>query len=204
MKSNLKFFLLAPFFMAILCESVDDTCGVESPEAYVVNVENIAESYAVDETIFINSQISSQLVNTCTPGTEPELIVDNTIFIDGVFVLKLNSSLTNLNAEVSQDYTVIYSIGEAANIDACTNSIRYLPELADDNSTYNYRLGISINTPGDYCIVNAQNNAFNTEQENNAQIFDAYNTLGDVIKFSNCGTTFTRNGTDNFYFFTVE
>lgn len=204
MKSNLKFILLAPLFMAILCESDNDDCRLEQREAYIVNVENIADTYAIDEPIFINSQISSELVNFCTPGNEPELIVDNTIFIDGVFVLKLNNTLANLNAEVSQDFTVTYSLGEAYNNNFCLNAIRYLPELADDNSTYNYRLGISINTPGDYCIVYAQNNAFNTEQENNAQIFDTYNTLGDVIKFSNCGITFTRNGTDGFYFFTVE
>ena len=40
--------------------------------------------------------------------------------------------------------------------------------------------------------------------ENNAQIFDDYNTLGDVIKFSNCGDVYTRNGTDGHYFFSVE
>jgi hypothetical protein len=204
MKSNLKFLLLAPLFMAILCEDDDYICGLEQPEAYIVNVENSAETYAVNEMIFINSQISSNLVNSCTPETEPELIVDNTVFIDGVFVLKLNNSLSGLNAEVSQGFEVTYNLGEAFNGDFCSNAIRYLPELSNDNLTYNYRLGISITTPGDYCIVNVYNNTFNTEQENNAQIFEVYNTLGDVIKFSNCGDVYTRNGTEDFYFFSVQ
>ena len=204
MKSNLKFLMLAPFFMAILCESVDDTCGIEDPEAYVVNVENIAESYAVDETIFINSQVSSMLINSCTPSDEPELIADRTVFLDALFMLKLNNTLTDFNAEISQEYEVTYELGEAFNGNYCLNAIEYLPELADDNLTYNYRFGVSINTPGDYCIVNARNSMLNTGQENNAQIFDNYNTLGDVIKFSDCGNNYTRNGTDGFYFFTVE
>ena len=204
MKSNLKFILLAPFFLAILCESDDDDCGLEQREAYIVNVENIADTYAIDEPIFINSQISSELVNFCTPGNVPEIIVDNTIFIDGVFVLKLNNTLANLNAEVSQDFTVAYNLGEAYNDSFCLNAIRCLPELADDNLTYNYRLGIAISSPGDYCIVNTFDSNFNLEQDNNAQIFEEYNTLGDVIKFSDCETTYTRIGTDGFYFFTVE
>ena len=45
MKSNLKFILLAPFFMAILCESDDYECSLEQREAYIVNVENIADSF---------------------------------------------------------------------------------------------------------------------------------------------------------------
>lgn len=204
MKSNLKFLLLAPLFMAFQCESDDDPCGLEQPEAYIVNVENTAETYAVNDVIFINSSISSELVDRCSPENEPELVVDNTLFIDGVFVLKLNSSLADLNAEVSQDFEVTYNLGEAFNGDFCLNAIAYLPELSNDNLTYNYRLGISITTPGDYCIVNAYNNRFNADQENNAQIFDDYNTLGDVIKFSNCGDVYTRNGTDGHYFFSVE
>ena len=204
MKSNLKFLFLAPFFMAILCESEDDTCGVDEPETYIVNVENISDTYVVDETVFINSQTSSQLVNTCTSGTEPELIVDNAVFLDALFVLKLNNTLTNLNAEISQNYEVAYDLGDSFNGNYCLNAIEYLPELSNDNLTYNYRFGVSISEPGDYCIVNARNSVFNADQENNAQVFDAYNTLGDVIKFTDCGNTYTRNGTNGFYFFTVE
>jgi hypothetical protein len=204
MKKNLKFLLLAPFLMAILCESDDDTCGFSEPDTYIVNVENSAETYIVGETIWLNSQVSSELSYSCNDNNDQELVLDNTLFLDGLFILKLNNSLTNLNAQVSQDFTVAYDIGAVFFGNYCSEFFEYLPELSDDNLTYNYRLGISMSEPGDYCIVNARNSFFNLDQENNAQVFTSYNTLDDTIKFENCGVTYTRNGTQGYYFFTIQ
>ena len=204
MKKNIKFLLLAPFLMAILCESDDNTCGLSDPDSYIINVENVAGNYSIGEIFWLNSEISSELFNYCNDDNEQEIIVDNTIFLDALFILKLNNSLTDLNAEVSQDFNVTYDIGEAFNGDYCLDAIEYLPELSNDNLTYKYRFGLSINSPGEYCIVNARNSSFNLEQENNAQIFEPYNTLNNTIKFTNCGNTYTRNGTQDYYFFTIN
>jgi hypothetical protein len=204
MKKNFKFLLLAPLLMAILCESDDYTCGLSEPESYIVNVENVADNYDISETFWLNSEVSSELFNYCNATNEQEIIVDNSIFIDGLFVLKLNNSLAGLNAEVSLDFNVTYDLGDAFNGNYCIEALEYLPKLSDDNLTYKYRFGLSINAPGDYCIVNARNSFFNTEQENNDQIFEPYNTLNNTIKFTNCGNTYTRNGTQDYYFFTVN
>ena len=203
MKRNFKFLLLAPLLMAILCESDDYTCGLSEPENYIINVENIAENYAIGETFWLNSETSSLLFNSCNDNDEQELVIDNTVFIDGLFILKLNNSLTGLNADVSQDFNVTYDLGNAFNGNYCLEALEYLPELSDDNLTYKYRFGLSINSPGDYCIVNVRSSSFNLEQENNDQIFEPYNTLNNTIKFINCGDTYTRNQTQG-YFFSVQ
>lgn len=203
MKKHLKFIVLAPLFMAVLCEDATDECGLEDPEVYEINVENIVETYAVDQTIWLNAQISSMLVDYCTEATTPELITDTQVFLDGLFVLKLVNQ-TEVNAEVFTDATISYDIGEPFSFNVCSEAIDYLPELTNDNLFYEYRLGISINTTGDYCIVNARNNVFSTENQNNADIFDSYNTLENQIKFKSCNITFTRNGTDGHYFFRVQ
>lgn len=203
MKRNLKFLLLSPFLMAILCEPEEDICGIDNPESYIVNVENNAESYEQNETIWLNARTTSMLIDSCTDLQEPELITDAEVFLDGLFVLKLNNS-SMLNAQIFNDAEVIYDIGEAYSFNSCSNAINCLPELTDDNQFYQYRLGISVNTPGDYCIVNARDSYFNLEQENNANIFSSYNTLEDRIRFQNCGDTYTRNGTDGFYFFSIN
>ncbi len=205
MKKNLKFLLLAPFLMAILCKSDDDVCGLSDPEDYVINVENIAETYAISETIWLNSEISSELINTCNGMNEKEIVLEAQKFRDALFLLKLNNNLSNLNAEVSQDFEVIYDVGDPFNGDYCLDAFEFLPKLTDDNLTYKYRLGLSINSPGDYCIVSANSLRFlNIEQENNDQLFEAYNTLNNTIKFASCENIFTRNGTQDSYFFTVE
>ena len=203
MKRNLKFLLLSPLLMAILCEPEDDVCGVDNPDSYIVNVENNAETYEQNETIWLNARTTSMLIDFCTETEEPELITNAEVFLDGLFVLKLNNS-SMLNAQVFNDAEVIYDIGEAYSFNSCSNAINFLPQLTDDNQFYQYRLGISFNTPGDYCIVNARDSYFILEQENNANIFSSYNTLEDRIRFQNCGDTYTRNGTDGFYFFSIN
>ncbi|GAA4970764.1 hypothetical protein [Algibacter aquimarinus] len=203
MKKYLKFVAIAPLFMAVLCEEDLDNCGFESPEAYTLNVENTATTYAANETIWLNAETSSMLVDFCNDTETPELVTDRELFIDGLFILKLNNQ-TDLNAEVFTDATINFDIGELFTFNTCAESTNYVPELTDDNQFYQYRLGVSVNTPGDYCMVSAYSNAFNLNTENNAQIFEAYNTLNDEIKFESCNTVFTRTGTDGHYFFTIE
>lgn len=202
MKNYLKVVVLAPCLLAAFCDPLDE-CGLDSPETYIVNVENISETYAENETIWLRAQTSSKLIDGCTETTEPELITDPEVFIDGLFVLKLNNA-SELNAQVFTNVAVSYDIGEIYTFNACSNAINYLPELTDDNLYYEYRLGFSIGTPGDYCIVSARDSFFNTDNQNNAGIFDAYNTLDDKIKFENCEDIYTRNGTDGHYFFRIQ
>lgn len=190
--------------MSFQCDDDLDICGYEEPEPFIINVENINNTYALDETIWLNSEISSMLINFCTENEAPELVTDANLFLDGLFVLKLNNDLSDLNAQVSDNVTITYSLGEAFEWDLCLNSIDYLPELTQDNMSYAYRLGIAVSSPGDYCIVNARNSRFNTLQDNNDQIFSAYNTLNDRILFEDCGTTYTRNETENYYFFSIQ
>lgn len=204
MKKHLKFLALAPCLFAALCDPIDDGCGIVEPEAYEVNVENISEVYAQNQTIWINSKTSSMLVDPCTSEEEPELITDREVFIDGFFVLKLSDNLIDLNAEVITDVNITYDIGESYNFNSCSEAIHYLPVLTGDSQFYEYRIGISIALPGDYCIVNARDSFYNSEEENNAQIYSPYNILDDRIKFDSCGDTYTRIGTDDFYFFRVE
>lgn len=203
MNKNLKFVFIAPLFMAVLCDPNEDACGLKAPEAFVLNVENTTETYAVNETIWLNAQISSMLVDFCTDTETPELVTDPQVFIDGVFILKLNNQ-AELNAQVVTDADVNFDIGEPFSFNSCLESINCLPELTEDKQFYHYRIGVSINTPGDYCIVNAINNALNPIIPNNAQIFETYNTLEDKIKFQSCNTTFTRNGTVGHYFFRIQ
>lgn len=204
MKKSLKFIFLAPLFLAVLCEDDLDKCGLEEPETYIVNTENIAESYSSGETIWVNSEISSELINYCNSEDEKEIIFDDFIFLDALFVLKLGSSLSEFNAQIAEGVEVTYDIGDEYKGDYCLDAIEFLPALTEDNLLYQYRLGLAISTPGDYCIVNARNSSFNLEQENNDQIFEAYNTLNNTIKFENCDNTYTRNGTEGFYFFRVQ
>lgn len=60
-QKNLKFLLLAPFLMAILCESDDVICAVFAPENLILNVENIADSYNDGEIINRSGELSSGL-----------------------------------------------------------------------------------------------------------------------------------------------
>ncbi len=204
MKNYFKFLVMSPLLFAVLCEEDTDICGYSDPEAYVVNVENSQETYAVGETFWINSEIASTLSNACN-NDETTFVNDNLYFRDAIFILKLNNGLTNLNAEVTQDFNVVYDIGEAYNGDYCLEALEFLPQLSADSQTYNYRLGLSINQPGDYCIVSALNEAFtNVMQQNNPQVFEPYDTLDNKIKFFSCGNTYTRYGTENNYFFKVQ
>ncbi|WP_298343116.1 hypothetical protein [uncultured Algibacter sp.] len=204
MKKYLKFVAIAPLFMAVLCEEdQEENCGFEPPEAYTVNIENTATTYAANETIWLNAQTSSMLIDNCSETENIELVTDSELFIDGLFILKLNNQ-TDLNAEVFTDATINFDIGELFTFNACVESISYIPELTDNNQFYQYRLGVSVNTPGDYCVVSAYSNAFNLNTENNAQIFEAYNTLNDEIRFESCNTVFIRTGIDGHYFFRVQ
>ena len=55
MEKNLKFLLLAPCLMAILCEDVDDDCNFFEPEVYTLNVENNTDVYAQNEAILLEA-----------------------------------------------------------------------------------------------------------------------------------------------------
>ncbi len=203
MKKHLKFIFLAPLLFAAICDPAEDSCSVEDLEPYTLIVENVAETYGTNDTIWLDGQISSMLVNFCTNTNEPELITDVLVFQDGVFILKLNNQ-PELNAEVFTNVAISFDIGEPFNFNTCSEAITYLPELSENSLSYEYRFGISINVPGDYCIVSAMNNEFNLESQNNSQIFNSYNTLDNQIKFQSCDITFTRVGTDGHYFFTIE
>ncbi|WP_299122515.1 hypothetical protein [uncultured Winogradskyella sp.] len=199
MKKNLKFLLLAPLLMAILCgeEGDDFPCASVAPE-FFLEVENISESYDIDETIWIESEATSVLLNGC-PGEDVREVLG-----DGIFVLKLTNQLENLNAVVVQNYNVIYEFGSEYNTNFCFEYISYVPEYSENELAYKFRLGISINQPGDYCFVNARDSYFNLEQENNSEIFAPYDVLNNTIKFNSCAETFTRNGTQTHYFFRVN
>ena len=200
---KLKFLCLAPCFLAAICDPADDPCGLSEPENYVITVENISKFYAVNETIWLNSEVSSKLFNSCDESENEEIIYDSAVFLDGIFVLKLNNQ-SEFNAIIVPELTVNYDVGTNFSNDRCIEAINYLPILSSDNSFYNYRVGVSINAPGDYCIVSARSSLFNSDDENNAEIFEAYNTLDNKIKFNSCETILTRNGTEGHYFFTIQ
>ncbi len=196
--------MLLIVLMALSCDSVDnDICGFERPDPFVASIENVSETYATDEAIFLTGEISSMVPNTCNQNNTPDLVTDNTLLRDAIFVLKLNDSLFELNAEIVGNIEVNYIIGEQFN-SSCFGAIEYVPELSEDNLIYSYRLSITISEPGDYVIVNGFNLVYTTEENNNVQIFEPYNTLGNIIKFDGCDNTFTRVGTQDQYFFTVE
>lgn len=203
MKNNFKYLYFAPLFMAVLCDPIEDECALADTESYIVNVEDIKETYTSNETIWLNAQTTSMLIDYCTEGEEPELIEDVLVFLDGLFVLKLNNS-SALNAEVYDTPTVTYDIGEEYSFNGCKDAINFIPVLSDDELFYEYRLGIAIETPGDYCIVNARNSYFNLDAENNSQIFQEYDILEDKIKWNSCQTTYTRNRTEGYYFFKIQ
>jgi hypothetical protein len=204
MTSKFRILLLVPFLMAMQCDEDEIPCGVEFTNNYSVNVENINETYASGETIWFNAEVSSELNNSCN-NNQSEVIFDSTIFATGFFVLKLTDEFDNLNAKVVQDFNVTYSIGEELSSNFCVEFVYFIPELSEDNLTYNYRVGIEVSEPGDYCVVAAFSNNFdNLQQENNAQIFESYNSLDNDIKFMSCNNTITRNGTDGHYFFSVN
>jgi hypothetical protein len=204
MKNKLIGLCLAPFLMAIQCEEDEVACGVEFTNNYSVNVENTSETYASGETVWFNGEVSSELENSCNDN-QPEVVFDSTLFTTGFFVLKLTDEFVNLNAELVQDYDVTYSVGEELNPNYCAEFVYFTTELSEDNLTYSYRVGISVNAPGDYCVVAAFRNDFdNLQQDNNDQIFEPYNSLEDNIKFESCNNTYTRNGTDGHYFFSVN
>ncbi|WP_282042884.1 hypothetical protein [Winogradskyella flava] len=204
MKKHLKFLVLAPCLFAVLCEEDDLVCGYSEPETYTLNIENISEVYPADETIWLNAETSALLFDICDEDEELEAVDNPEQFASGMFILKLNSELGDLNAEIAQDYSVGYTLGEGFNIVSCLEAITVIPVLSADNQTYNYRLGLSVSTPGDYCIVNTFNNNFNIEGTNNSDIFGPYNTLDNRIRFQNCEDIFTRTGTEGHFFFSVE
>ncbi|BAO77651.1 hypothetical protein WPG_3421 [Winogradskyella sp. PG-2] len=192
--------------MSVICDPFDDeiACGYSDPEIYTIDIENTSEIYTENETIFLNAQTSSMLFDECDETEELMVIDDATEFNGGFFLLKLNNELSGLNAQLVEDYSVEYSLGEPFLVGNCLKSIRSLPVLSDDNLTYNYRLGLSVSNPGDYCIVNTNNFNFNIEVENNAQVYNTYNTLDNEIKFNRCGDVYTRTGTEGHYFFRVQ
>ncbi len=202
MKKHLKFLFLIPFLFAVVCESDDFICEIVKTEQYILNVENINETYSQTDIIWINSQIGSILIDSCTESNSPELITDIEIFQDGFFILRLGD-FANLNAQVVDDATIIYDIGSVFNSDSC-NDVQFVPELTADNQFYRYRIGINITVPGDYCIVNARDSFFNRQNENNDQIFAPYDILNNEIRFQDCGNTFVRNNILAHYFFRVN
>ena len=190
--------------MAMQCDEDEIPCGVEFSNNYSVTIENINETYSAGETIWLNAEVSSELDNSCN-NNQPEVVFDSAIFATGFFVLKLTNELDNLNAEVVGDYNVIFNVGEAFSSIYCVEFVYFTPELSEDSLTYNYSVGISVNEPGDYCVVAAfRNNFDDLPQENNAQIFEPYNSLDNNIKFMSCNNIYTRNGTDGQYFFSVD
>lgn len=204
MTSKFRILLLVPFLMAMQCDEDEISCGVEFTNNYSVTIENINDTYPSGETIWFNVEVSSELDNSCN-NNQPEVVFDSTIFATGFFVLKLTNELVNLNAELVQNVNVSYSVGEELSSIYCVEFIYFTPELSEDNLTYNYRVGISIDEPGDYCVVPAFSNNFdNLQEDNNVQIFETYNSLGDDIKFTSCNSTYTRSGTDGQYFFSVD
>ncbi len=203
MRRNLKFIFLAPLLFAAICDPIDDECYIEDPDPFVVNVENIASTYAPNEIIWLNAQTTAMLEDFCTETEGPELIEGRDFFLDGLFVLRLTAG-SDLNSEVVMDAVVNYDIGEAFSFGVCTDGIYVLPELSTDNLFYKYSIGISVNEPGDYCVVNAKFSNFNFDLENNSAIFAAYNTLDNKIKFENCGDIYTRDGTEGYYFFSIQ
>ncbi|MDP5082065.1 MAG: hypothetical protein NWP87_05360, partial [Winogradskyella sp.] len=190
MTAKFRILLLIPFLMAFQCEEDEIPCGVEFANNYTVNVENINETYASSETIWFNGEVSSELDNSCN-NNRPEVVFDSTIFVTGFFVLKLTNEFVNLNAEVVQDFNVTYSTGEELSRNFCVEFVYFTPELSEDNLSYNYRVGISIDEQGDYCIVPAFSDNFGMLQQNNNQIFAPYDKLDDNIKFTSCGATYT-------------
>lgn len=203
MKRHLKFIFLAPLLLAALCDPFDDFCTVEDPEKYTLNIENNASSYGSGETIWLQARTSSMLINYCSETEGAELINDPEIFLGGLFLLKLNDS-SEFNAQIFNDANVIYDVGEMYSFNACSNSINVLPALSADSVFYRFRIGITVDEPGDYCIVNAINNNFNISNENNDSIFQPYNNFDDQIHFNNCGDTYIRTGTEGHYFFTIQ
>jgi len=204
MRKNRKFLVLLLCLCSAICDPIDDACGFDEPESYQVTIENVAETYLQNETIWVSAQTSSMLIDFCTDNNDSVIIEDAALFTDGLFVLKLNDNLEGLNAEVVLDASITYSKGQSLTFDACSDAISHTPVITDDNLTYEYRLGLSVTSPGDYCIVSATANNFDLSVVNNAFIFENYNNLDDKIKFLSCGITFIRDGTDGHYFFRVE
>lgn len=142
-------------------------------------------------------------LNSCFDEGDSEIIYDNDIFENGLFTLKLTVRLEIINATVVQDYEVVYSESSAISDNNCSDYIYFFPDLSKNQLTYNYRQGVSINAPGDYCIVNSLTCNFNVDQENNLEIFEPYNSLDHIIKFNSCEIEFTRSEIQNYYFLRV-
>ena len=203
MRKFLKYLVLAACVMTVSCNDDDDAfCGLENPERFIAQIETVSETYAVDEPLFINGEVSSMVFNSCDGGNF-ELITNNLVFRDALFVLKLKEDVDGFNADVVDDVEVTYFTGEELD-STCNGAIEFAPELSGDNNTYNYRLSLAVSEPGDYVIINGFNLVFTDEANNNAQIFDTYNTLDNFITFEACDNIFTREGTDDFYFFTIQ
>ncbi|MGC6431569.1 MAG: hypothetical protein ACON5F_11050 [Jejuia sp.] len=203
MKKNLKFLFLTPLLFAAICDPADDPCGFEDPETYTLSIDNIKETYASNEKIWLNAETTAFLLDYCTETEAPELIEDAQIFLGGLFILKLNNT-ENLNAEVFKTVDVTYDVGEMFSFNGCSEEISVLPTLSDDSLFYKFRIGVSIDTAGDYCIVNARDNNFSFSQENNVAVFETYNTLDNKIKFNSCDLVYTRDGTNGHYFFKIQ
>ena len=205
MKKYLKFLILAPCLMAVLCEDIDDDvpCGLLDPEPFVAEIETLSATYDVDEPIFIYGETSSLVTNTCNVDAEPDLVTDSSFFRDAIFVLRLKEDSDGFNAEVVENVDVTYIIGEERQ-PSCVGIIEYNPELSEDNFAYMYRISLAVSEPGDYVIVSANNFVYSAEVANNSEIFETYNTLDNSIIFAGCSNTFFRFGTDDFYFFTIQ
>lgn len=123
---------------------------------------------------------------------------------NGLFLLKLTDQLESVNATIYNDYTITYLNGSDFSTNYCSDFMGFVPELIENESVFKYRIGISVNQPGDYCIVNAFDGYFNFEQENNSEIFLPYDSLENTIKFNSCGSLYIRDGTQGYYFFSVN
>lgn len=196
--------MLAPCLLAVFCDPEEGICGLDDPEPFVINVDNISESYTTTEPIWLDGETSSFVLNDCTDTDETELVLDESVFLEGLFILRLGNENQSLNATVANNYSIAIETGESFTGNYCLDAIEFIPELSDNQDTYNYRLGITITEPGNYCIVNARNSFFDFNDDNNAEIFQDYNTLeDDKIKFVNCDITYTREGINGFYFFRI-
>ncbi len=203
MKKKILLILILPLIVATQC-SEDDACvGIQEFGGYNIIVENTQTVYDLNETIWLNATVSSSLFNDCTQSDE--ISTDATLFIDSIFIVKLISSDTEINSEITS-VNAIFDIGSEFNFSVCSNSINITPVISDDEQEFKYRLGIEIAEPGDYCIVSGlgRSTTINEGLITNIAIYDAYNNGDATLKFDDCDLTYTRTLEDALYFFTIE
>lgn len=193
-----------PLFFAALCDPVDDDCtGLEEFQGYDILIENTQAIYNTNETIWLNATVSSTLFNNCS-GNE-EVVTDSQLFRDSIFIVRLVSSDTDINSE-NVEVNTNFDLGNPFNFDFCDEAIFIVPVASEDGSEFNYRLGISLEEEGDYCIVSGWGRAttINQDATTNSDIYNAYNNGENTLKFDNCGQIYTRTLDDALYFFSIQ